>query len=261
VLVTGTGKPRALAEIAQRRHQAVDADDPGWNIECQTPDGLEPLWDLEAVGALLDRTRCLALHRRLRAHNHRFDAVFFLSAPVEVLLEQRHRPCQPVWVHVGGSGEDRERSGCLGAAPARRRRLPDRDYSADPRGRLSTRASGEDRSWSDPVAVLRGETVRCHPTAPCRATSGARCVSGHEDGSGAGRNVPGRAWLLYGSSSSPGVDSTVTGGLRLRCGACPLVARRLSSFGRYWSPVSQPVGPWLDVGRSRWLGSSRGCGR
>jgi predicted ATPase len=55
--MSGTGKSSALAGLAHRRHQAVDTDDPGRIIESQTPDRPEPLWDLGAVGALLDRTK------------------------------------------------------------------------------------------------------------------------------------------------------------------------------------------------------------
>ncbi len=96
VLVTGmsgTGKSSALAVLAHHGHQTVDTDDPGWIIGSQAPDGVEPLWDLERVGALLDRHRvgwlfiagCVANQRALY---DRFDAVVLLSAPVDVLLER-----------------------------------------------------------------------------------------------------------------------------------------------------------------------------
>ena len=96
VLVTGmsgTGKSTALGELARRGHRVVDTDDPGWIVETQTPDGPEPLWNLDRVGALLEHHRagwlfvagCVANQRRLY---NRFDAVVLLSAPVEVLLER-----------------------------------------------------------------------------------------------------------------------------------------------------------------------------
>lgn len=96
VLVTGmsgTGKSSALAVLARHGHQTVDTDKPGWIMQSQTPDGPEPLWDLDRVGALLDRHRagwlfiagCVANQRALY---HRFDAVVLLSAPIDVVLER-----------------------------------------------------------------------------------------------------------------------------------------------------------------------------
>ncbi|MBV8217330.1 MAG: hypothetical protein JO325_02610 [Solirubrobacterales bacterium] len=96
VLVTGmsgTGKSSALAELAGRGHRVLDTDDPGWIFESHTPSGTEPLWDLEKMGALLDRHRagslfiagCVANQRVLYG---RFDAVVLLSAPVDVILER-----------------------------------------------------------------------------------------------------------------------------------------------------------------------------
>jgi broad-specificity NMP kinase len=111
VLVTGmsgTGKSSALAGLARRGHQAVDTDDPGWIVESQTPAGPEPLWDLERVGALLDRHQagwlfiagCVANQRALY---DRFDAVVLLSAPVDVLLERVTDRANP----YGSTSEDR----------------------------------------------------------------------------------------------------------------------------------------------------------
>jgi hypothetical protein len=96
VLVTGmsgTGKSTALAELASRGHRVVDTDDPGWIVEVQTPDGPEPVWDLDRVGALLDRHRAGSLFVAGCVANQgglydRFDAVVLLSAPVEVLLDR-----------------------------------------------------------------------------------------------------------------------------------------------------------------------------
>jgi dephospho-CoA kinase len=96
VLVTGmsgTGKSSALALLARHGHDTLDTDEPGWIIQSQTPDGSEPLWDLDRVGALLDRHRagwlfiagCVANQRELY---DRFDAVVLLSAPIDVLLKR-----------------------------------------------------------------------------------------------------------------------------------------------------------------------------
>ena len=111
VLVTGmsgTGKSSVLAALAQRGHQTVDTDEPGWIIQGQTPDGPEPLWDLDRVGALLDRHRtgwlfiagCVANQGALY---NRFDAVVLLSAPLDVLLERVTDRANP----FGSSPEDR----------------------------------------------------------------------------------------------------------------------------------------------------------
>jgi AAA domain len=94
VLVTGmsgTGKSTVLAELDRRGHRVVDTDDPGWIVEVQTPEGIEPMWDLDRIGARLDGHRagwlfvsgCVANQRVLY---DRFDVVALLSAPVEVLL-------------------------------------------------------------------------------------------------------------------------------------------------------------------------------
>ncbi len=93
VLVTGmsgTGKSTALAELAGRGHRAVDTDDPGWITHVPTPDGPEPMWDLDRIRALLDGHRagwlfvsgCVA---NQGAVYDRFDAVVLLSAPIEVI--------------------------------------------------------------------------------------------------------------------------------------------------------------------------------
>jgi len=91
--MSGTGKSSALALLARHGHDAVDTDEPGWIIQSETPDRPEPLWDLDRVGALLDRHQtgwlfiagCVANQRELY---HRFDAVVLLSAPIDVLLER-----------------------------------------------------------------------------------------------------------------------------------------------------------------------------
>ncbi len=94
VLVTGmsgTGKSTALAELARRGHRTVDTDDPGWIIDVETPDGPEPMWDLDRIRGLLDGhvsgwlfvAGCVA---NQGAVYDRFDAVVLLSAPVEIIL-------------------------------------------------------------------------------------------------------------------------------------------------------------------------------
>ncbi|MGH2887947.1 MAG: AAA family ATPase [Solirubrobacteraceae bacterium] len=94
VLVTGmsgTGKSTVLAELDRRGHRVVDTDDPGWIVEVETPEGMEPMWDLDRIAALLEGHRsgwlfvagCVANQRVLY---NRFDAVVLLSAPVDVLL-------------------------------------------------------------------------------------------------------------------------------------------------------------------------------
>lgn len=111
VLVTGmpgTGKSSALAGLAGRGHETVDTDDPGWIIEGQAPERPEPLWDLEKVGALLDRHRvgCLFIAgcvANQSALYDRFDAVVLLTAPVEVLLERVAHRANP----FGSTPEDR----------------------------------------------------------------------------------------------------------------------------------------------------------
>jgi dephospho-CoA kinase len=111
VLVTGmsgTGKSSALTLLARRGHQTVDTDEPGWIIQSETPDGPEPLWDIDRVAALLDRHRigwlfiagCVANQRELY---HRFDAVVLLSAPIDVLLERVIDRPNP----FGSTSEDR----------------------------------------------------------------------------------------------------------------------------------------------------------
>ena len=105
------------------------------------------------------------------------------------------------------------------------------------RGRLETTPFGpfQEATRGRRALLLRPDCYQrsCKHLGPARASfprgagcarAATRCAAEHEGGSGAGRNVPGRAWLLYGSSGSPGVDSIVTGQIRLRCGACALVA-------------------------------------
>lgn len=88
--MSGTGKSTALAELGRRGHRVVDTDDPGWINHVSTPDGPEPMWDLDRIRALVEGHRagwlfvsgCVA---NQGAVYNRFDAVVLLSAPVEVI--------------------------------------------------------------------------------------------------------------------------------------------------------------------------------
>jgi predicted ATPase len=129
VLVTGmsgTGKSAALAELRRRGHRVIDTDDPGWIIHADTPDGPEPVWDLDRIGALLDDhdegwlfvSACVANQRVLY---DRFDAIALLSAPLEVILARvAGRPNE-----FGSQPEDRAKIEDLAAARVKqaRRRL------------------------------------------------------------------------------------------------------------------------------------------
>lgn len=99
VLITGmsgTGKSSVLAELAGRGHTVIDTDDAGWIVELDTPEGPEPVWDEDRVGALLDGhtegalfvAGCVANQARFYP---RFDAVVLLSAPLEVVLDRVSR--------------------------------------------------------------------------------------------------------------------------------------------------------------------------
>ena len=111
VLVTGmsgTGKSTALAELGGRGHRVVDTDDPGWIVPAEAPDGVEPMWDLDRVRALVDGhddgwlfvSGCVA---NQGAVYDRFDAVVLLSAPVEVILARVVDRANP----FGSRSEDR----------------------------------------------------------------------------------------------------------------------------------------------------------
>jgi broad-specificity NMP kinase len=113
VLVTGmsgTGKSTALAELDRRGHRVVDTDDPGWIRNVETPDGPEPAWDLDRVGALLDEHRagwlfisgCVANQGLLY---DRFDAVVLLSAPLDVIRARVADRANP----FGSHPEDRDK--------------------------------------------------------------------------------------------------------------------------------------------------------
>ncbi len=89
--MSGTGKSTALAELGRRGHRIVDTDDPGWIVGVEAPHGIEPMWHLDRVAALLDGhdagwlfvSGCVANQGALY---DRFDAVVLLSAPVDVIL-------------------------------------------------------------------------------------------------------------------------------------------------------------------------------
>jgi broad-specificity NMP kinase len=101
VLVTGmsgTGKSAVLEALSRRGHRVVDTDDPGWIVGGSGRS--EPLWDLDRVGALVDRhdagwlfvAGCVANQGALY---DRFDAVVLLSAPLDVILGRVARRANP----------------------------------------------------------------------------------------------------------------------------------------------------------------------
>lgn len=108
--MSGTGKSTALTELARRGHRVVDTDDPGWIVRAKAPCGVEPLWDLDRVGALLDGhlaawlfvAGCVANQGTLY---DRFDAVVLLSAPVDVILARVRDRANA----FGSRSEDREK--------------------------------------------------------------------------------------------------------------------------------------------------------
>jgi predicted ATPase len=55
--MSGTGKSTALAQLGRRGHRIVDTDEPGWTVRVEARHGIEPMWDLDRVGALLDGHR------------------------------------------------------------------------------------------------------------------------------------------------------------------------------------------------------------
>jgi hypothetical protein len=108
--MSGTGKSTALAELGRRGHRVVDTDDPGWIRDVETPDGREPMWDLDRVGALLDDHRegwlfvagCVVNQGVLY---DRFDAVVLLSAPIDVIRARVADRVNP----FGSQPDDREK--------------------------------------------------------------------------------------------------------------------------------------------------------
>jgi broad-specificity NMP kinase len=111
VLVTGmsgTGKSTVLAQLGRRGHRILDTDDPGWTVRVESPHGIEPMWDLDRVAALLDGHRagwlfvsgCVANQGALY---ERFDAIVLLSAPLDVILDRVGDRANP----FGARPEDR----------------------------------------------------------------------------------------------------------------------------------------------------------
>src|ERR1700709_2420023 len=103
VLVTGMsgiGKATTLRALGRRGHGVVDTDDPGWIVEARTSRGVEPVWDLDRMSALLAAHRvgwlfvagCVANQGALYG---RFDAVVLLSAPLDVILTRVPHPSHP----------------------------------------------------------------------------------------------------------------------------------------------------------------------
>jgi predicted ATPase len=111
VLVTGmsgTGKSSVLAELVRRGHRVVDTDDPGWIVNLETVDGLEPVWDLARIRALVESHRagwlCVAgCVANQGAAYDRFDAIVLLSAPVDELLRRVASRANP----FGSTSKDR----------------------------------------------------------------------------------------------------------------------------------------------------------
>ena len=108
--MSGTGKSTVLHELAARGHRVLDTDEPGWIQQVLTPDGVEPLWDLARIQAVLDAHRsgwlflagCVANQGRLYES---FDHVVLLSAPVDVVLARVRNRSNP----FGTATEDRAR--------------------------------------------------------------------------------------------------------------------------------------------------------
>jgi hypothetical protein len=111
--MSGTGKSTALAELAGRGHQVVDADLSAWSVEVASPDGsgTEQLWREDAMHALLARHITGWLFVAGCASNQgafydRFNAVVLLSAPREIMLRRiAKRSTNP----FGKSAHERQR--------------------------------------------------------------------------------------------------------------------------------------------------------
>jgi shikimate kinase len=106
--MSGSGKSTLLAELKRHGHRVIDTDDPGWIVETHTASGLEPLWDLDQIKALIDGHRtgwffiagCVANQGAVYDH---FDAVVLLSAPVDVILDRVASRANP----FGSTPDDR----------------------------------------------------------------------------------------------------------------------------------------------------------
>jgi hypothetical protein len=106
--MSGTGKSTVLAELQCRGHRVVDTDDSGWIVETHTPGGVEPMWNLDKIKALIDGHRtgwlfiagCVA---NQGAVYDRVDGVALLSAPVDVMLDRVADRTNP----FGSTAEDR----------------------------------------------------------------------------------------------------------------------------------------------------------
>jgi adenylate kinase family enzyme len=93
--MSGTGKSRALAELARRGHRVVDTDEDDWTEEVPgAPDArMERLWREDRIDALLAAHETGALFISGCVPNQgrfypRFDAIVLLSAPADVILER-----------------------------------------------------------------------------------------------------------------------------------------------------------------------------
>jgi broad-specificity NMP kinase len=96
VLVTGMsgcGKSTVLAQLKLRGHRVIDTDDPGWIMQGHAAGGVEPIWDLARIKALIDGhlSGCLFIAGCVANQGEvydRFDAVVLLSAPIDVILDR-----------------------------------------------------------------------------------------------------------------------------------------------------------------------------
>src|SRR3954462_5639677 len=106
--MSGTGKSSALAELRARCFDVVDTDEPGWMEWWTAEDGY--VWREDRIAALLDEGRAVTLYVSGTVSNQgrfyaRFDAVFLLSAPADVLFE---RIAARTTNDYGKSGDERD---------------------------------------------------------------------------------------------------------------------------------------------------------
>lgn len=98
VLLTGmsaTGKSTVLRELVLRGIRVVDADDEGWSMEVDAPDGsgVEQVWIENRMAALLEEPASDPVVVAGCASNQghfyvEFDAVVLLRVPVDVMLQR-----------------------------------------------------------------------------------------------------------------------------------------------------------------------------
>jgi dephospho-CoA kinase len=99
--MSGTGKSTVIAELAKRGHQAVDLDTPAYSHLVPAAGdertgiggGMDWVWNLEAVGTLLDTVSGRPLFLSGCSPNQgqvypRFDRMVLLTAPTETIVER-----------------------------------------------------------------------------------------------------------------------------------------------------------------------------